>query len=126
MASPLAVVISIKTNLRKKKVMRNFFKRNTKKTELVEGYWKQIPFLDKDGYGYAINRDGVVLRLADKFVMEPYPYLEAHGGKRVCIAVDKFFCYIDGPALADVIFEKPGSDSSRHCVYLTGYRHIIK
>lgn len=94
------------------------------KQKPVEGHWHKLSFLDIEGYGYAINRDGVIMRLGDKFVMKPYPYPEEFGGELVCIGVDKFFCYIDGPALADVIFDKPGSDASRKCVFFTGYKYI--
>jgi hypothetical protein len=99
-----------------------------KKQEPDYEHWRIIPLLqlDNEGYGYAINRKGEILRLGDKSIMKPYPYPEELGGARVCIAVDKFFCYIDGPALADVIFDTPGSDAGRHCMFFTGYRYITK
>jgi hypothetical protein len=85
--------------------------------------WKHIPFLVQNPY--LINREGEVKDVLRDSILKPYPYPEDSFNKELVHIVEgQFSIYIDGPALADVLFDKPGSDASRQCVFMTGYKWI--
>lgn len=95
-----------------------------KKPKPVSEKWRRVPFLMLH-HPIAIDKDGVIIDLFTDEILKPYPYPEDSFNKElVHIAEDKVSIYIDGPALADVIFEKPGSDPTRQCVFMTGYKWI--
>lgn len=97
--------------------MFNFLTRSPWKKPKDE--WRPIPFLSNTPY--EVNRDGVVRDVRGKFILKPYPYNEEYGKELVAIGIGKFFCYINGPALADVLFDKPGGDAKQMNVFFTGY-----